>query len=583
MNKIKLDARFVGLCIIALIIAIIVAAGLQVKHAAASDCWVEFFDTSPASPVVVGTDILMHGKGNCSGGVRAVRFTVDADSKAETSIPEQSEYFRTNEYGAGTHTLCFWVAGGSDGSWDAAAKDCRTYEVLPQDSGGDSDDDSGNDIAKCWVESFNLSPASPVVVGTDVLMYGKGGCDGGVRAVRFTVDGDSKAEIGLPEQSEYFRTNEYGTGTHTLCFWVAGGSDSSWSAAARDCRYFEVIQENRGDDSNDDSGNGVTNCWVEFFNISPSSPVVLGTDVLMQGKGGCDGGVRAVRFTVDGDSKAEIGLPKQSEYFRTNEYGIGTHTLCFWVAGGSDGSWDAAARECIKYNVAQSPLDITPESPEWSQESNAPSSDSTWYVGARIGLCAGAQIRTGSGFSYPTHTIVPENNWQVDIIDGPRNANGVTWWDISRENIDGGGTGWIYFEQAGLCGSNSDSGQTSDSDNEGNASSESSEGNNQSVEETPPQSESQESEPTPNNLPYLEVVVDNPIGDFLANSCTNSDLNILERILIQQIFPCRWADPQVVISHIQECAREGHIWSRSRWQGCIEAVIDFMPLRVLFK
>lgn len=74
-----------------------------------------------------------------------------------------------------------------------------------------------------------------------------------------------------------------------------------------------------------------------------------------------------------------------------------------------------------------------------------------WQVGARVGLCAGAQIRSGSGFSYPTHTIAPENNWQVEIIDGPRKNDGVTWWNVSRKNIDGGGTGWVYFEQAGLC------------------------------------------------------------------------------------------------------------------------------------
>lgn len=87
--------------------------------------------------------------------------------------------------------------------------------------------------------------------------------------------------------------------------------------------------------------------------------------------------------------------------------------------------------------------------PNQPQEPNS-SSNGQWQVGSRIGLCAGAQIRSGSGFSYPTHTIVPENNWQVEIIDGPRNNGGVTWWNISRNNIDGGGTGWVYFEQASL-------------------------------------------------------------------------------------------------------------------------------------
>ncbi len=91
--------------------------------------------------------------------------------------------------------------------------------------------------------------------------------------------------------------------------------------------------------------------------------------------------------------------------------------------------------------------------PDQPQEPNS-SSNGQWQVGSRVGLCAGAQIRSGSGFSYPPHTIVPENDWQVEIIDGPRNNDGVTWWNISRANIDDGGTGWVYFEQAGAgnCG-----------------------------------------------------------------------------------------------------------------------------------
>jgi hypothetical protein len=78
----------------------------------------------------------------------------------------------------------------------------------------------------------------------------------------------------------------------------------------------------------------------------------------------------------------------------------------------------------------------------------------TWAVGNRVGLKGGAEIRTGSGLGYPVHTIVPNDNWQVDIIDGPRYADGEEWWDISRENLDGGGTGWVYISQAGydLCG-----------------------------------------------------------------------------------------------------------------------------------
>ncbi len=77
----------------------------------------------------------------------------------------------------------------------------------------------------------------------------------------------------------------------------------------------------------------------------------------------------------------------------------------------------------------------------------------TWQVGQRVGLKSGAEIRDGSGFGYVVHTIVPEDDWLVDIIDGPRYIDGEEWWDISRENLDGGGTGWVYISQAGfnLC------------------------------------------------------------------------------------------------------------------------------------
>jgi hypothetical protein len=84
---------------------------------------------------------------------------------------------------------------------------------------------------------------------------------------------------------------------------------------------------------------------------------------------------------------------------------------------------------------------------------NNPPSTDQWRVGARVSLCKGTPIRDGSGFRYGYSTVVPQDNWQVDIIGGPRYADGVTWWDVSRRNLDGGGTGWVVLEQATNCGS----------------------------------------------------------------------------------------------------------------------------------
>lgn len=75
---------------------------------------------------------------------------------------------------------------------------------------------------------------------------------------------------------------------------------------------------------------------------------------------------------------------------------------------------------------------------------------SDWNVGKTIGLRAGTCIREGPGFTYHAHTRVPEDNWTVMVIDGPRTADGRTWWDTSR-NAAGdpsGGTGWVTQDQA---------------------------------------------------------------------------------------------------------------------------------------
>ena len=61
-----------------------------------------------------------------------------------------------------------------------------------------------------------------------------------------------------------------------------------------------------------------------------------------------------------------------------------------------------------------------------------------WSVGQRVLLKKGAEIRQGSGSTYAIHTIVPVDNWPVDVIGGPRCIDGADWWDVSRKNIDGG-------------------------------------------------------------------------------------------------------------------------------------------------
>jgi hypothetical protein len=72
-----------------------------------------------------------------------------------------------------------------------------------------------------------------------------------------------------------------------------------------------------------------------------------------------------------------------------------------------------------------------------------------WQIGAIVGLRAGTCIREGPGLSYRAHTRVPEDDWAVRVIDGPRIADGKVWWDTSRRAAGdpSGGTGWVMEDQ----------------------------------------------------------------------------------------------------------------------------------------
>lgn len=72
-----------------------------------------------------------------------------------------------------------------------------------------------------------------------------------------------------------------------------------------------------------------------------------------------------------------------------------------------------------------------------------------WSKGKLVGLRSGTCIREGPGLNYRAHTRVPEDNWTVMVTDGPRQANGKTWYDTSRRQAGdpSGGTGWVMADQ----------------------------------------------------------------------------------------------------------------------------------------
>lgn len=76
-----------------------------------------------------------------------------------------------------------------------------------------------------------------------------------------------------------------------------------------------------------------------------------------------------------------------------------------------------------------------------------------WEVGLIVGLREGTCIREGPGLQYRAHTRVPENEWAVKVIGGPRQADGLTWYDTSRREAGdpSGGTGWVASSQSDRC------------------------------------------------------------------------------------------------------------------------------------
>lgn len=84
---------------------------------------------------------------------------------------------------------------------------------------------------------------------------------------------------------------------------------------------------------------------------------------------------------------------------------------------------------------------------------SSPLAKNDWKIGNIVVLCQGTQIRQGPGLGYCYHTIVPENDWAVKVINGPKLRDGRTWYDTSRKEAGdpSGGTGWVNIEQADTC------------------------------------------------------------------------------------------------------------------------------------
>jgi surface antigen len=164
-------------------------------------------------------------------------------------------------------------------------------------------------------------------------------------------------------------------------------------------------------------------------------------------KGKCDKGVRAIRIKVDGNVLEEIGAPELRVEWRS-PVSPADHSIEAEIAGVGDNQWTFAGRRSIAYVLSDgTQLTSTPESPQEPGRCRY-----SWVVGNQVALDAGAEIRRGPGLNFDVHTRVPQNDWLVEVLDGPRQSSDGIWFDVSRATLDGGGSGWVEFSQANYSG-----------------------------------------------------------------------------------------------------------------------------------
>lgn len=107
-----------------------VLSGTLVTKAQCSDSSIETFTVSPSTTTVdQGTWLEVYGRGNCGTS----RITIDGESKAEHGGPEISTTIKTEEFSAGSHTICYLLRDDSDG-WQGAARRCTmmTFRAVNQ-------------------------------------------------------------------------------------------------------------------------------------------------------------------------------------------------------------------------------------------------------------------------------------------------------------------------------------------------------------------------------------------------------------------------------------------------------------------
>lgn len=342
----------------------------------------------------------------------------------------------------------------------------------------------------CAISEFTMSPSPPYTLGTHVQLYVKSSCG----TVRFEINGQPKAEIGSSEQNETWKTEEFGSGTHTVCA-VARG-DGGWENADRECRDVYVEGGQAPPEGSESGGNA--RCWVNSFVVTPGSGPV-GTSFNLSSQGQCDGNMRAARYTIDGKAFGEHTSNTHNTDWNSSGYSTGNHTVCFLVTGGD---WSEAAKSCVNVTLKKSGSasndvaegeQATNNQPGQTYQSNpsdvdnpqgnspeANNGNSNSCTGITLGLDIGDiaritpglpnNLRAGAGESYNRIDRIP-GEAEFIIVGGPSCAGGYWWWKVQYQGQVGwtaqgdGSDLWIEFVSGGVTGNSSGNPNNSIGDN----------------------------------------------------------------------------------------------------------------------
>lgn len=358
-------------------------------------------------------------------------------------------------------------------------------------------------LGGCSISSFSMDPTPQYSLGVAVILSGTSNCG----TVKFEILQGSTvvrtlSEIGQPNQTATWHTNETGSGNFNVCF-VARGN-TGWDQANRSCRAV-YVEGSSGPPPGSQPGENVR-CWVNNLVVTPSSAPV-GHTFNFSGQGQCDGNLRAVRFTVAGSPYGEFGGNTTSATWNSSGRSTGNVRICFQATAGT---WSQAAESCTtitltatntqpSINTSQGAPATNNQPPQTNQSnpntfppaqpppppSNS-SSNSTGSTGSsssssscssNFGITSGIRarvmldppisnrMRSGAGTSNSViDTIDPGE--EFDIIGGPSCANGYVWWQVRYSNRTGwtaegsDGQAWIERVRASTTNNSNNSGSS---------------------------------------------------------------------------------------------------------------------------